>query len=198
MTYAREPLFFKENKGDIMFKVPLEEDLYLHLIERHHASELFAAVHHSRYYLRRWLPWVDAMKSVHDYPPVIDAWLQQYAEGRGFQAGIRKDGALVGVIGLHDIDWGNRRTSLGYWLSEHYTGQGIMTKATQAVLSIVFDEYQLNRVQIQCGVNNYESQAIPKRLEFRFEGIVRDGEWLYDHYHDLVQFSLLREDWQQR
>ncbi|QQK79413.1 GNAT family N-acetyltransferase [Salicibibacter cibi] len=178
-----------------MFKVTLGENLYLHLIEVQHTQELYSTVHASRGHLRRWLPWVDAMKTVSDYQPVIHAWLQQYADGRGFQAGIKKDGVLVGVIGLHDIDWMNRKTSLGYWLSEAYTGQGIMTKAAQAVLAIVFNDYQLNRVQIQCGVTNYESQAVPKRLGFRFEGVVRDGEWLYDHYHDLVQYSLLREEW---
>lgn len=178
-----------------MFKVPLGDNLFLHLIEMQHAQELYTAVHASRGHLRRWLPWVDAMKTVEDFQPVIHAWLQQYADGRGFQAGIKKNGVLVGIIGLHDIDWMNRKTSLGYWLSEEYTRQGIMTKAIQAVLAIIFNDYQLNRVQIQCGVANYDSQAIPKRLGFRFEGVVRDGEWLYDHYHDLVQYSLLREEW---
>ncbi|MBB6450698.1 ribosomal-protein-serine acetyltransferase [Geomicrobium halophilum] len=178
-----------------MFKVDIEEGLYLHLIEMPHAHDLFTAVHHARGHLRLWLPWVDSMQTVTDYQPVIHSWLQQFADGRGFQAAIRKNDIFAGVVGLHEIDWGSRKTSVGYWLSDAFTGQGIMTKAVYTVLKIVFEEYQLNRVEVKCGINNHDSQAIPKRLGFQYEGIVREGEWLYDHYHDLVQFSLLREDW---
>ncbi|MBM7634773.1 GNAT family N-acetyltransferase [Geomicrobium sediminis] len=181
-----------------MFSIKVNEHIQIHLIEMNHIEAMYEAVHNSRAHLRRWLPWVDQVKSIYDYQPIIGSWLQQFAEGRGFQAGIRYDGEFVGMIGLHDIDWASRKTTMGYWLSQQAVGKGIMTKAVDACLHVLFEEYQLNRVQINCGVENFESQGIPKRLGFELEGVVKDGEWLYDHYHDLYQFSLLRSTWLER
>ncbi|MFB4160484.1 GNAT family N-acetyltransferase [Geomicrobium sp. JSM 1781026] len=178
-----------------MFQVEVEKNLHLHLIEMHHANDLYACVQRARGHLRRWLPWVDQVKSAYDYEPIITAWLQQFAEGRGFNAAIRHHGKFVGMVGLHDIDWGSKKTTLGYWLEKDAIGNGIMTKTVAKCTDILFTEYQLNRIQINCGVENYESQGIPKRLGFELEGIVRDGEWLYDHYHDLYQYSLLKSSW---
>jgi len=36
---------------------------------------------------------------------------------------------IVGVIGYHGVDWGNRSTSLGYWLDEQRQGRGTMPGA---------------------------------------------------------------------
>ncbi|GAK13420.1 ribosomal-protein-L7p-serine acetyltransferase [Geomicrobium sp. JCM 19039] len=75
------------------------------------------------------------------------------------------------MVGLHDIDWGSKKTTLGYWLEKDAIGNGIMTKTVAKCTDILFTEYQLNRIQINCGVENYESQGIPKRLGFELEGL---------------------------
>ena len=51
---------------------------------------------------------------------------------------------------------------------------------------------------IHCAVGNRRSRAIPERLGFTQEGIARDAEWLYDHYVDLVTYSLLAPEWSKR
>jgi ribosomal-protein-serine acetyltransferase len=122
-------------------------------------------------------------------------WLRQFADGNGFNAGIRYKGKLVGMIGLHAIDRANRKTSIGYYIAEEAQGKGIVTKSVKAILDYVFRELGLNRVEIRCGVHNKKSRAIPERLGFVQEGIIRDGEWLYDHFHDLVVYSMLAKDW---
>jgi ribosomal-protein-serine acetyltransferase len=50
-------------------------------------------------------------------------------------------------------------------------------------------------VEIQCGEDNHKSRAIPERLGFQQEGIIRDGEFLYDHFHDVVVYGLLKKEW---
>jgi ribosomal-protein-serine acetyltransferase len=44
-------------------------------------------------------------------------------------------------------------------------------------------------------VNNIKSIGIPERLSFTNEGITRDGQWLYDHYEDIVTYSMLAREW---
>jgi len=39
------------------------------------------------------------------------------------------------------------------------------------------------------------SRAIPERLDFRQEGVLQQAEWLYDHFVDLVVYSVLAREW---
>lgn len=178
-----------------MFTLKVNEKVSLKLLEQVDAKELFALVDESRNYLREWLPWVDNMKQESDYAPVIEMWLKQFSSHDGFQAGILYKGELAGMAGFHSIDWPNRLTSIGYWLGEKYQGHGIMTAAVKALIDLAFSEYRLNRVEIKCGVENEKSKSIPERIGFKQEGIIRDAEYLYDHFHDCALFSILSREW---
>lgn len=95
----------------------------------------------------------------------------------------------------HQIDWDNRRTSIGYWLAESAQGKGLMTKATRSLVNVVFSHYQLNRVEIRAAPENRKSRLIPERLGCIMEGQIRDAEWLYDHFVDHVIYSMLASEW---
>ncbi|MDV6378316.1 GNAT family protein [Sporosarcina sp. GW1-11] len=178
-----------------MFVHQVSAEISLKLMQQKDAKELYHLVDQSREHLRQWLPWVDSMTSVETYGPIITAWLQQFAEEDGFQAGIVFNGELVGIAGFHSVDYTNKQTSIGYWLAECYQGNGIMTAVVKALVDLAFNQYGLHRVEIKCGVDNEKSRAVPKRLGFIEEGVIRDGEFLYDHFHDLVIYSMLEEDW---
>ncbi len=178
-----------------MFNLTVNKNVSLKLLDKKDAKELFGLVDDSRSYLREWLPWVDDMKEETDYEPIIEMWLKQFSSSDGFQAGVLYKGKIVGMVGFHGIDWVNSKTSIGYWLSEKYQGNGIMTEAVKSLINIAFIEYKLNRVEIQCGVRNEKSKAIPERLDFKREGIIRDAEYLYDHFHDCILYSILAKEW---
>jgi ribosomal-protein-serine acetyltransferase len=102
------------------------------------------------------------------------------------------------VVGLHFIDWPNRRTSLGYWLGASYQGRGLITKSCGVLLDHLFTELGLNRVEIACAVGNTKSRAIPERLGFVQEGVLRQQEWLYDHFVDHAVYAMLAASWLER
>ncbi|HEX8372400.1 MAG TPA: GNAT family protein [Chthoniobacterales bacterium] len=92
--------------------------------------------------------------------------------------------ALCGVIGYNRIDWESRIAFPGYWLAKGSEGKGIMTQCCRALVDHASTEYRLNRIEIMVATENLKSQAIPDRLGFTREGVLRDAEWLYDHYVD--------------
>ena len=92
---------------------------------------------------------------------------------------------------------GKKATSLGYYLAEDAGGKGIMTRSVKAVLHYAFENLKLNKIEIRCGVGNAKSRAIPERLGFKLDGILRDEEWLYDHFHDIAVYSLLASEWKE-
>ncbi len=178
-----------------MFHIIADQEIDLQLIQLSDCTELFNLVHHNREYFRNWLPWVDSITSPFHFHIIIPQWLKQFQDHNGFQLGIHYHHKLVGMIGLHSIDWYNRQTSIGYFLAQDYEGKGIMTRSVSALLHYIFNYLHLHRVEIRCGTNNKKSCKIPERLGFQKEGVVRDGEFLYDHYHNLIIYSILSQEW---
>ena len=178
-----------------MFTLKVDQEIELQLFQLHHAEELFYLVDNNRNHLRKWLPWVDNMTSPAQYHSIIPIWLKQFADNQGFNTGIRYNSELIGSIGFHNIDWNNKQSSLGYYLAEGFEGKGIMTRTVQALVNYAFFQFNLNRIEIRCGVKNKKSRAIPERLGFMQEGVIRDGEFLYNHFHDLAVYGMLARDW---
>lgn len=178
-----------------MFAYHLTDDAELRLLEDRHTRELFELTDRNRQYLRQWLPWLDSAQTMDDTRHFIKDALQQFAANEGFQAGIWYRAALAGVIGYHKIDWFNRQVEISYWLGAEFQGKGLMTEACRALIDHAFRELRLNRVTIRCAIGNTRSCAIPERLGFTREGVIAQGEWLYDHYVDLVVYGLLASEW---
>lgn len=168
----------------------------LRAVGLHHAADLLKLMDANREHLRRWHPWVDDLRSVADVETRISTWKEQQAANRGFHAGIWFDGQLCGVIGHPNVDWVNRWTALSYWLDAAHQGQGIMTICCRALITHAFKAWQLNRILIECAVENVRSRAIPERLGFKLEGIVRGAEWLHERYADHAIYGLLYSDCQ--
>lgn len=173
----------------------IESSLRLELLDQSHAEELFELIQRNREYLRRWLPWLDSSKYLQNTIDFIKYSEIQHNENVGLQLGIRYREELAGVIGFHRFDWLNRSVGIGYWLGESYQGKGLITRACGCLLDYAFGSLGLNRIEIRCAVQNSRSRAIPGRLGFREEGIIREAEWLYDHYVDHVVYGILRDEW---
>ncbi|RYL95084.1 N-acetyltransferase [Sporolactobacillus sp. THM7-4] len=179
-----------------MFTFKVDDDIQLKLFEQGDADTLFALVDRQKDYLRTFLPWVDGVNSPEHYFASIAGWAEQFKRGLGFQAGILYRGELSGMVGFHPHDLNNKKTSIGYWLSEDKQGRGIMTRSCRAIIDDTFLATDLNRIEIRAASQNTKSRAIPERLGFTHEGRVRQSEWLYDHFVDHEIYSLLRSDWE--
>ncbi len=178
-----------------MIRIPVEEGFFLKNLELRESEEILLLVDANRPYLREWLPWLDLTRDIDEMLAFVESAIRQQTSGLGFQAGIWCDNRLVGIIGYHHLEWANRSTCLGYWLAEGKQRKGIMTKASRSLVAYAFEELRLNRVEIRCAVGNLKSRAIPERLGFRTEGVLRDAEWLYDHFVDHVVYGMLARDW---
>jgi len=181
-----------------MLERQVNRRIKLRMLQPTDAIELFSVVERNRDYLRQWLPWLDRNSSVEDTLDFIESTLNQFASGRGLVCAVRWDGDIVGVTGFHPIDRLNRSVELGYWLAEQYTGLGIMTRSCRTLVDYAFDALALNRVVIRVAAENRRSQAVAERLGFRREGVLREAEWLYDRYVDLVVFAALNREWSAR
>ena len=71
---------------------------------------------------------------------------------------------------------------IGYWLSEDLQGKGIVTQSCKALIKLGFEVFNFNRIQIPAAEENYKSRSVSERLGFKFEGIIREREYLYGKF----------------
>ena len=178
-----------------MFGYEVNEHVKLKILEEREADQLFKLVDSNRESLGEFLPFVAYTTEVEHSKKFIQSALQQFARGDGFHCGIWYDQKLVGVIGLHYLDLVNKRTSIGYYLAEDFQKKGIMTRCTKALIQYVYEEYDINRIEIRMSTKNKKSRAIPVRLGFTQEGILRNNERLQGEFSDSYVYSLLREEY---
>ena len=173
----------------------IDDDLELRLLARHHADELFALFDANREHLAPWLPWVPLTKTADDTRAFIDRSLSETASNGCFNLGIWWRGEIAGCVGMHLVDWPNRRTTIGYWLGARFQGKGIMTRCCRAVVDHGFREMGLHRIGLKAAVDNPKSCAIAERLGMKLEGVERDGEKVGDRHHDMAVYAILAHEW---
>lgn len=173
----------------------VNEEIVLRQLQLSDAVEIFHAIDSQRTYLGKWLPFVAFTKEVSDTEKFVVSIVNAPKEKQEYVFTIRKHDQLVGLISFNTTDKTNKKTQIGYWLSEKFQGQGIMTQAVQKMCNFAFEELNLNRVQLNIAVENIPSKNIPKRLGFTLEGVERDGELLTGNvYTDLEVYSKLKSD----
>lgn len=127
------------------------------------------------------------------------AWFSNARAASGeTQWGIEKKSTpgIIGITGLRAWDFHAHQCLLGYELCPSQRGNGYVAETLFAVLEWAFDTIGFNRIAAWVHPENESSLRVLRRSAFRFEGLMRQaGRW-NDTYHDLMAFSLLRQDFQ--
>jgi len=174
--------------------ITVDEKIKIELLAEKHAQSIFAMVDQNRDYLKVWLSFAERMQSLEFAEKFVQGSMQRNQDGSEFAFVIIAQEQVVGRIGVYKIDHQHKIGEIGYWLVEKAQGKGIIIKSCQALMNFCFNHLQLNRIEIKCGTENVKSRVIPERLHFHKEGVIRQGEWLYDRFIDLNLYAFLKSD----
>jgi len=175
--------------------IKISDSIILKQIELSDAQDIFNVIDLQREYLGKWLPFVQITNKMESTENYIKSVINAPEDKREYNFVIHHEGEFVGIIGFKDTDKINCKTEIGYWLSENFQKKGIMTRSVLVLCKFAFEELKMNRIQIKVAVGNTSSKKIPQRLNFKFEGIERDGEKMHDgSFADIEVFSLLRRE----
>lgn len=107
------------------------------------------------------------------------------------------EGVHIGNIGLHSIDWKNRKAVLGIVIGEwEYWGQGYGSDAIRTLLGFAFGEMNLHRVYLTVYGCNERAIRCYARSGFRHEGRLREARFSDGRYHDELMMGILREEFE--
>ncbi len=176
-------------------RLNVDSEIELKQLELLDAMIIFNTIDSQREYLGKWLPFVESTKDLSDTISYVESILNTPDEKLEYVFTILKQNTFVGLIGLKDIDQHNKRAEIGYWLSDPFQKQGIITKSASKLCDFAFNVLDLNRIQIKVATENLPSKNIANKLGFTFEGIERQGIRLSENYFsDLAIFSKLKSD----
>ena len=108
------------------------------------------------------------------------------------------DGVHIGNVGLHDIDWKNRRALCGIVIGEkEYWNRGYGSDALRTLLRFAFEELNLHRVFLHVFDFNERAIRCYEKVGFRHEGRLRQARFTEGRYVDELVMAVLREEWEE-
>eukprot|EP00736_Rhodelphis_marinus_P007386 Rmarinus@m.24638 len=174
------------------FCLPVSKEVVLKLVSPYMAKELFELVDSNRDHLSKFLPWVPLTTEVRHTEGWLLAEQKKSLDMRCLQLSIWHYDCLAGMVCLHDIDYLNNKTSMGYWIATAYSGRGIISQSVRTLARYAFSQMNLHRLEIICTVDNERSRKVAERAGFRQEGILQESLRLGDkEYKDAVIYGLI-------
>ena len=140
-----------------------------------------------------WPPHTDARASGY----VLSEWVPAYARPDFYQWAIvlKTMGEPIGSLSVVRLDERVDECELGWCIGRDWWGQGITTEAGEAVLRFLFGEVGAQRVAARHATNNPGSGRVMQKLGMRREGVLRRAGRSNQGIEDLVQYSILAEEY---
>ncbi len=143
--------------------------------------------------LAQWEPWAVGEQTEEHLANFTAFGMSQWQVGRAVPLALSLDGTLVGSIGAKVDPYGGQ-ADIGYWIDAAWQGRGLVTRAVRALTAYLFDDRGLRRLEIRAATGNLASRAVPERLGFTLEGILRAAAVVGTRRDDMALYSLLDTD----
>ena len=151
----------------------------------------FADPEVTRYLLRR-------------YPPSLrqeGEWLEEMAASEQdivWAIVLEESGELIGVTGLHRIDWRYRHAWIEISLGERSKwGKGYSTEALQLCTAHAFLELGFEKILASVYGGNDASVRTLKKVGYQQCGLLRRNAFFGGEWHDEWLGEILREEWKE-
>jgi ribosomal-protein-serine acetyltransferase len=173
-----------------------EASISIRRFDLNDVPSLYSAVRESMAQLQLWTAWCRP-----DYGPVdslafVMSCDEDWQADRKYQFAIqdRRDGTLLGSVGLCDVNREHDFANVTYWVRSSRTDQGIATSSLLLLARFAFEQLQLNRLQLITAVGNHASIRVAEKVGAQREGISRDRLRFKGRPVDAVMYSLVAED----
>ncbi|MGE3951358.1 MAG: GNAT family N-acetyltransferase [Pyrinomonadaceae bacterium] len=173
----------------------VSKEISLREFQPRDAHDIFTVAMANFDHLARFVDWISPEYSLASAEEFIARSITGWEERESLALGIFREECFIGATGFVNFDWGAKKTEIGYWISRHEEGKGIVTAACRCLIDFAFNDLEFNRIEIRCSALNHRSSAIPKRLGFVEEGLLRQAVLRSGTFHDYKIYGLLASEW---
>lgn len=137
---------------------------------------VYEAIQASLNELKQWMPWALTNQTEQDVEANIRDSIAEFITRKDLRLHLfnKETGEFIGSSGLHRINWDVPKFEIGYWVDTRHSGRGYITESTEAITNFAFNDLHAKRVEIRCDSRNTRSRAIPEKLGFTLEGILKN------------------------
>ncbi|KJY84500.1 50S ribosomal protein L7/L12 [Vibrio galatheae] len=168
-----------------MFSQKIDSEISIALVQESFANQYVELASEQFDYLSQWLAWPPHCKSEQDFRLFVQRSLHDYADGKSITCAILYQSEIVGNCSCFNIDYETSSLEIGYWLSKHHQGKGIVTRVVKHLVEHAFHELKVEKVQLSAAVENTASRNVAQRVGMALEGIITNrekvGERILDH-----------------
>ena len=127
---------------------------------------------------------------------VLRDWIANYNKPEFYQWAIvlRERDLPIGSISVVEHDDAVRRAHVGYCIGKAWWHQGIATEALQAVISFLFRDVGMQRIEARHDVNNPHSGMVMQKCGLVFEGIHRQSDRNNQGICDTAWYAILADE----
>lgn len=101
---------------------------------------------------------------------------------------------IIGSCGYDSLDFENAKAEIGFDIARAFWGRGYASEAIRSLLDNAFSALKLNRIEAQLEPENVNSIKVLQKLNFTFEGTLRQYERVDGKFKDLSIYSKLITD----
>jgi ribosomal-protein-alanine N-acetyltransferase len=101
---------------------------------------------------------------------------------------------IIGSCGYNSLDFDNEKAEIGYDIAKASWGRGYASEAICSLLDYAFSDLKLNRIEAKVEPENVNSIHVLQKLNFKFEGTLRQCERSEGKFNDLNMYSKLITD----
>ncbi|MNI20854.1 Ribosomal-protein-serine acetyltransferase [compost metagenome] len=106
----------------------------------------------------------------------------------------KESNEIIGSCGYNSLDFENEKAEIGYDIAKSFWGRGYASEAICSLLDHAFSSLKLNRIEAKVDPENVNSIKLLQKLNFTFEGTLRQYERVEGKFNDLNIYSKLISD----
>jgi RimJ/RimL family protein N-acetyltransferase len=139
---------------------------------------------------------MDAVMSIPKTEKEIRKMVEQDSQ-KDFEFAIRKNETeeIVGIVGLEGILWNHRTAWLAIGVGVEHHGNGYGQEALKLMIDLVFNEFNLYRLQLTVFEYNHKAIALYEKLGFQKEGAYRSFMERDNKRYDMYLYGILRDEY---
>jgi ribosomal-protein-alanine N-acetyltransferase len=100
---------------------------------------------------------------------------------------------LVGIISLKNIDSGNKKANIGYWIGQQYWGNGIATESVALLINYAFSVLGLEEVCAYVYSENKRSIRVLERNGMTMKRELNEYNQVSGRYQNTIKFVIQRQ-----
>ena len=181
-----------QHKGTIKIET---ERLILRALESEDAENMFQNWSNDPK-VTKFLTW-PANKEIKMAEDILKIWKSQYEKSDFYQWGIvpKSFGEVIGTISVVELDERVEKVQIGYCIGQKWWNQGYTSEAFAAIISFLFEEVGVNRIEAMYDLRNPGSGKVMEKCGLQYEGMLRQAGWSNSGIGDMAMHSILASEY---